>query len=504
MRHVIDAIAAQGRGKDTELLHVTKNEMRMLDALKRRATGSDLPHNPRTGIKEAGFFEEWVVPALPAVAGIAAGALTGGTMAAPAAALAGAATGAGTKAIQGGSTQDVLMGGVLGGISGYGAGGIGAGLAGAGAETLAAEGVGQAAVANMGQAGATQASSAMGAMPTLAQSGSALAEGASAAAIPEASVVGATTPAAGAGYGVSTANMGATTPTYVDQMGAGIKSTFGNDIGTAGTFLKNQSGNIGSVGMGTMGLASLQPASTATTETEDTGPGYRGEVYYDANGFRRTRAIPMAEGGLTYGDYDGAEDGQGVRQYAGGGGIGFINSMQPGGAWGELTADAYGVMHENMPGFINDVTPGGFIGATTPGKSDYLAKKAAEEQKKKAEQEAGIAAALRAKELNTLSGSRNYAGGGGIANIAAAKGRYLQGPGDGMSDSIPARIDGKQEAKLATSEFVVPADVVSHIGNGSSEAGAKELHAMMDRIRQARTGTKKQGKQVNPRKYLPA
>jgi len=75
----------------------------------------------------------------------------------------------------------------------------------------------------------------------------------------------------------------------------------------------------------------------------------------------------------------------------------------------------------------------------------------------------------------------------------------LQGPGDGMSDSIPARIDGKQEAKLATSEFVVPADVVSHIGNGSSEAGAKELHAMMDRIRQARTG-----KQVNPRKYLPA
>jgi hypothetical protein len=85
-----------------------------------------------------------------------------------------------------------------------------------------------------------------------------------------------------------------------------------------------------------------------------------------------------------------------------------------------------------------------------------------------------------------------------------AKGGYLDGQGDGMSDSIPATIEGKQPARLADGEFVVPADVVSHIGNGSSKAGSKKLYAMMDRIRKARTGHTKQGKQINPNKYLPA
>lgn len=82
--------------------------------------------------------------------------------------------------------------------------------------------------------------------------------------------------------------------------------------------------------------------------------------------------------------------------------------------------------------------------------------------------------------------------------------RFLSGGGDGMSDSIPATINGKQEARLADGEFVIPADVVSHLGNGSSKAGAKRLYSMMDKVRTARTGTKKQGKQINPSKYLPA
>ena len=83
-------------------------------------------------------------------------------------------------------------------------------------------------------------------------------------------------------------------------------------------------------------------------------------------------------------------------------------------------------------------------------------------------------------------------------------GRFLNGPGDGMSDSIPATIDGTQPARLADGEFVIPADVVSHLGNGSTKAGAKQLYAMMDRIRQARTGTTKQGKQIKPQKFMPA
>ena len=82
--------------------------------------------------------------------------------------------------------------------------------------------------------------------------------------------------------------------------------------------------------------------------------------------------------------------------------------------------------------------------------------------------------------------------------------RFLSGGGDGMSDSIKANIEGKQEARLADGEFVVPADVVSHIGNGSSKAGAKQLYSMMDRVRSARTGKKSQGKQINPRNYMAA
>jgi hypothetical protein len=96
--------------------------------------------------------------------------------------------------------------------------------------------------------------------------------------------------------------------------------------------------------------------------------------------------------------------------------------------------------------------------------------------------------------ISDLGGYSDYAGGG----------RMLKGPGDGMSDSIPASIAGKRPARLARDEFVVPADVVSGLGNGSSDAGAKHLYAMMDRVRQARTGSKKQGKEINARRFVPA
>ena len=97
---------------------------------------------------------------------------------------------------------------------------------------------------------------------------------------------------------------------------------------------------------------------------------------------------------------------------------------------------------------------------------------------------------------------------GGIADIDQdyAKGGIaglLKGRGDGMSDSIPATIANKQPARLADGEFVVPADVVSHLGNGSTDAGAKHLYKMMDKVRHARTGSKKQGKQIAAGGYLP-
>jgi hypothetical protein len=95
---------------------------------------------------------------------------------------------------------------------------------------------------------------------------------------------------------------------------------------------------------------------------------------------------------------------------------------------------------------------------------------------------------------------------GGISSLGSYSdgGRMLKGPGDGMSDSIPGVIAGKQPARLADGEFVIPADVVSHLGNGSTDAGAKQLYSMMDRVRKARTGKKAQGKQIKPAKYMVA
>lgn len=91
---------------------------------------------------------------------------------------------------------------------------------------------------------------------------------------------------------------------------------------------------------------------------------------------------------------------------------------------------------------------------------------------------------------------------GGIATLK--KGKYLNGATDGMADKVPASIDGVQEARLSDGEFVIPADVVSHLGNGNSDAGAKVLKDMMARVRKARTGSTKQGKEIDPKKYMPA
>lgn len=91
---------------------------------------------------------------------------------------------------------------------------------------------------------------------------------------------------------------------------------------------------------------------------------------------------------------------------------------------------------------------------------------------------------------------------GGIAQLN--EGRYLKGETDGMADEVPASIDGQEPAALSDGEFVIPADIVSHLGNGNSEAGAKALQEMMSRIRGERTGNDKQGKQIDPNKLLLA
>lgn len=86
----------------------------------------------------------------------------------------------------------------------------------------------------------------------------------------------------------------------------------------------------------------------------------------------------------------------------------------------------------------------------------------------------------------------------------AAGGQTIRGPGDGMSDDVKANIDGVQEARLSDGEFVIPADVVSGLGNGSTEAGSKQLKEMMNRVRKKRTGRTRQAPQIKVKGLMPA
>jgi hypothetical protein len=141
--------------------------------------------------------------------------------------------------------------------------------------------------------------------------------------------------------------------------------------------------------------------------------------------------------------------------------------------------------------------------------------------KKKADADAAAAAATSVQEggpgggeaaggLQTSYAMGGYAIGGGLGSLGSYSdgGRLLRGPGDGVSDSIPATIGSKQQpARLADGEFVVPARIVSELGNGSTEAGARKLYAMMDRVQKARgktTGKNKVAANTRADQHLPA
>lgn len=121
----------------------------------------------------------------------------------------------------------------------------------------------------------------------------------------------------------------------------------------------------------------------------------------------------------------------------------------------------------------------------------------------KAQTHEEIRAMERAADYLNNTPRKKMAGGGGIMSLPQAGGRAVEGPGDGMSDSIPAEINGNQPAALTDGEYVFPADAVSHLGNGSTKAGVKQLDNMVSRIRQARTGSAKQAPAINPRKVMP-
>lgn len=418
---IAKALAAQGRKGDTELIHVSKDE---LAALRKHgaALGINLTTNPATGLPEAfnwgGMLGSVGLPLLLTVA-------SGGTLGPLALAMAGAAGGAGGTLLGGGSTDEALMSGVMGGIGGFGMGGIGEGLAAAGtaateqaatqaieqgATQAVADTAGQSAMQTLGQQGAAQALQTSNAL--LPQTGAALAEG--------------MTPAAGSVVGSSfvpaAAPLQSVPMSGTQLMGKGLEAVTASPS-AFGSFAMDQAKNIGMTGIGALGAGtSINPQEqTITTEPESTSNPYQGEMYMDpATGQWRSRAVRRARGGEIYGDYEGVEE-------------------APDGGY----------------------APGGGL---------------------------------------------NFAGGGGIGDLGSYSdgGRLLRGPGDGVSDNIPATIEGKRPARLADGEFVVPARAVSELGNGSTEAGSKQLYKMLDRIAQKRKSGKGLAYESNPKKLLPA
>jgi len=439
-------LASLGRHGDSMLMHVSPSEVAGLKAVG-AMTGHKLSTNPHTGMPEAFDFGDFFTNLLPTIAGIALAPVSGGSSLIPI--MGGIATGA---AVAGAKGNDPLMGGLMGGLGGFGGAGLakslgnlGAGVgAGAGSSATATTPVVQGAGATEAM-GFSQAGQAPLSFQAPGQGGLAL-----------------NTAAADA-----TKSLASTASPY-DNLLTGAKELTGmGDMTISDAYKKFTTpvaqGGAGGSGMQlatSFGVPALQASMPKPVDMTDEEAKRKAQE----NKYRdpRTGLLNLAQ----------ARPDFGTMLMATGGTVGTNQSNISSGG----IQDLYGT---------NDQT----TGTTSLSKDGY-----------------GIG------RLNTLAaeGSRAkaadtfYAMGGPIAFAKGGHQGYLDGEGDGMSDSIPATIEGKQPARLADGEFVIPADVVSHIGNGSSKAGSKQLYAMLDRIRKARTGHTKQGKQIKPQKYMPA
>ena len=567
-------LKSQGRGPDTELIHMTKGEIKGLRQLA-QAHGGDLTINPTTGLPEAGFLSSL----LPMIAGAAAIALapeTGGMSLEAYSALAAGGIGLTDYAVTGSLKQ-----GLMAGIGAYGGASLASGLAEAGAATAgeaalpAAQTEGTAALADIG---APTTGGTLGAVTTPQEVSQAVANGQM------------TMEQANA-YGQGLTNSFGAAPSNASLMGSGLKAA----ASAPGTFLANNVGSIGMAAAPALTGAFNQPTLPgATAQTNPMGlktlpsnfqgqfptppsPTYKAQYPdYQKNPYQTPYQNPyakqmqqpqpayMADGGL-------AQGGQPNLDFAGGGAYPMSQQTTPHYATpsqmptsaqsamasyepntnpltGELTGlAAGGIAHfdgtdtslvddnsANIAGLTkaaNAVTryatltrpkvmqntsapDAGIYRDTNPNTANLDAYSTALYNINKTSKKAGMGSdAVKLAAAKPLTDIEEAASGGimqsyatgGVPTLGSYSdgGRLLKGPGDGMSDNIPAVIGHKQPARLADGEFVVPADVVSHLGNGSTEAGAKHLYAMMDKIRAARTGRKKQAPQVKAEKYLP-
>jgi len=557
-------LKSKGRGRDTELVHMSKREIKGLQELA-LAHGGSLSINPETGLVEAGFLEQ-ILPIVAAAgltyltAGAAAPVLStamGSTLAGGIAAGAGAGAliSGGTAAIQG---KDVGQAALMGGLGGAISGGLGAydGAATAdlftkgGAEVTqktaeeAAKGVTAESVAGGMNVAPTDVSNVYsglagqptvppGTMPSNIAYPNATQAGQAAAALPE----GATRNAA-----LEALDPSRQTFTPIREGVSGI----GRDLttGTAQSLAPPVSSADAATAAKTIGSSGIVPGPTPSSYYA----GLQPDQYVQKGVIQALPVATLLEDkpqqigpqtqeeskmvGLSpnFKPYVAPQPNPYYKEryptYAAEGGI--MQSYQVGGSVDDESGmdEARGMMQGNLQKglFGRGYAPGGmaeqkylpkgdagkFVDSDTSTRS-LSALDAAMLRNKKLMGRSGIKMAEMPKTgIKSLGGDfSDVAAAGGVAHLGdySDGGRLLKGPGDGVSDNIPATIGGKQPARLADGEFVVPARIVSELGNGSTEAGAKRLYAMMDRIQKARKKTIGKGKiakDSKSSKYLPA
>jgi len=554
LHHTAHYLKSKGRGNDTMLVHMTPSEVKGLQAIALRHGGS-LTINPDTGLPEAGFLEQ-ILPIVAAAgltyltAGAAAPtlatALGGSTMAGgiAAGALSGAAISGGMAAIQG---KDAGQAALMGGLGGAVAGGMGAYDAANvfNAPNLLADASQQVATTAGTPAGAEISKQALGSaatpptsvnpagynisMPNPAGSGFINPEiGPVGGAITEPLYPNATQ------AGINAANMApgearnAALEALVNSNKAYAEGS--SKLAGAPSFYQDQGT------LGRMAIQGLPAIGLLSDETQTTGPAdtYQSPLRRLSPNFQAYepprpdpyyRARYAAEGGI-------------MQSYQAGGPVERMSMMNTamnpqGGLYpqgmidktqyatpiqrpvsSELVMEAPAYERSNPmlmnTGGVARPLPKGDAGLyrdadpTTRSQDSFTAALTRlNERQKKANIKGLPALKAVAKPLGNIE---EAAKGGVMSSLGGYSdgGRMLKGPGDGMSDSIPASIGSRQPARLADGEFVVPADVVSHLGNGSTDAGARKLYSMMDKIRKARTGKKKQAPAVKASRYMPA
>ena len=497
-------VQRKGRGQDKMLVHMTPEEVHGLQRLA-MAHGGSLTINPETGLPEAGFLMK-ILPVVAAAAatyftaGAAAPALEAALAGTAGAGMGGALAGAGAGALVGGASSaiqggDVGKGALMGGLGGAISGGMGA-------YDSVYSGV---------NAGAQLPGAGVGptGMPLPTPSADAITQ---ATLDPNAGLAG-TTPsvpgAPGAPIPPTQAGLEAAAQSGQARIDALNRldpsaNAFGNAPGINAEQSLYQAQNLAKP----TEVGNIYPDLKATPPPPGSAPSYYSTM--STPGKMATQALPGI--GAAFGDKSNALPGA----------IPYTSSAT-------LSPDFQGyVPRQPKPYYQAQYTryaaDGGLMALAEGGdprkKKQRAALTADRTMAAMPADQAGLAMFNNARYGANMTGASPLnssmtlgdlpnpvgAAGGGLANLGGYSdgGRLLKGPGDGMSDNIPAQIGRKQPARLADGEFVVPADVVSHLGNGSTDAGAKRLYAMMDKVRTARTGKKKQAPAVNTQRMMPA